>query len=533
VFDRWFDSYRWGWCVLSGLLLVASFPPLASATCGWIALVPAWWVITRSEHVRRQPFRHGYFIGLIYFGGTFWWISNVTAIGTFFLVLYLALYLAIWFLLVARLVISRSGQASSAVLLQALAAAALWVTLEWLRSWLLTGFNWNELGISQAPSIVYRQLAAFGGVHLISFVLVLVNILWAEGLLGIVRTAREKRLVRPSFSFAAALFIVAICFALGWHHLQRHRGETLQPGVSFACIQPNIPQIPYDSSSPYDTFQQTEDAALARTEKLSLEAVAAKPDLLIWPEAMIDEGVFQDRPLNDAVHDVCLAYGGYFLLGSQDFDIEGGRKLYNVAYFFTPRGEQYDEYRKTRLVILGEFLPFGDTFPILRKWAGVGMDFTPGPGPKRFVMKKPAATFAPLICFEDTLPGVADAAARLRPDFFVTITNDGWYRGWFAAWGVRQHLNHAVFRCVEHDRPMIRCANTGISCVIDQNGTVTDRFLDPTGREIDVGGIFARTLAFYPARGTLYERWGDWIILISALVSVMLGIRFFCRPRAR
>jgi apolipoprotein N-acyltransferase len=66
--------------------------------------VPAWWVITRSERARRQPIRHGYLIGLIYFGGTFWWISNVTAIGAFFLVLYLALYPAFWFLLVARLV---------------------------------------------------------------------------------------------------------------------------------------------------------------------------------------------------------------------------------------------------------------------------------------------------------------------------------------------------------------------------------------------------------------------------------------------
>ena len=530
--DRWFDLYRWWWCALSGLLLVAGFAPFSCATCGWIALAPAWWVITRSARARRQPVRHGYLIGLVYFGGVFWWISNVTAIGAFFLVLYLALYPAIWFLLVARLVAWRPGGTPVSVLFQALAAAALWVTLEWWRSWFLTGFNWNELGISQAPSVVFRQLAAFGGVRLISFVLVTVNILWAEGVLGIVKTLREKRVVRASWPFAAALFIVAVSFALGWHHLQRHRGEALRPGLTFACIQPDIPQIPYDSDEPYIDFQNTEIAALEKTEKLSLDAIAGKPDLLIWPEAMIDEGVFNDRPLHEAVRDVCLAYGGYFLLGSQDFDIGGGRKLYNAAYLFTPGGEQYEEYRKTRLVILGEFLPFSDTFPWLRKLAGVGMDFTPGPGPKLFTMKNPPLTFAPLICFEDTLPEVVDKTVRLRPDFFITITNDGWYRGWYAAWGVRQHLNEAVFRCVEHDRPMIRCANTGISCIIDQSGIVTDRFLGSSGAEIDVGGIFARKLEFYPTHGTPYERWGDWIVLISSLVSVMLGLRFFSRSRA-
>ncbi len=538
MFDRWFDSYRWAWCLLSGLLLVAGFAPFSCPTCGWIALVPAWWVVTRSENVRRFPMRHGYLIGLVYFGGCFWWISNVTAIGTFFLVLYLALYPAFWFLFVARLLPRLENLSSVSILLHALSAAALWVTLEWWRSWCFTGFNWNELGITQSTSRVYRQLAAFGGVHLLSFVLVTVNILWAEGVLGIAETLREKRVVRASPPFACALLVVAICFALGFQQLRRYDGAALGPAVHFACVQPNIPQIPYDPHGHAD-FHQTEAAALDQIERYTLTALTnpQKPDLLIWPEAMISQGVFQDRPLTDAVQDICHAYGGYFLFGAQDYDWGGaslpGRKrqprLYNVANFFTPHGDAFFEYRKTHLVMLGEFLPFGDTFPVLRRWAGVGIDFTPGPGPVVFTMKNPPLTLAPLICFEDTLPEVATAAVPLRPDFFVTITNDGWYTGWTAQWGVRQHLSHAVFRCIEHDRLMIRCANNGISCLIDQNGTVVSRYVDAKGAQIDVGGVFTGTLASYPAHPTLYERWGDWIVLISALVSVTLGIRFFCR----
>ena len=523
--DRWFETTRWGWCVLSGLLLVLSFAPFSCATAGWIALVPAWWAITRSESVRRQPLRYGYLVGLVYFGGTFWWIGNVTVIGATALILYLSLYPAIWFLLVSRLVLRRPNEPH--VFFQALASALLWVTLEWLRSWLLTGFNWNELGISQAPSIVFRQLAAFGGVPLISFILVTVNILWAESIPAIVKTLREKRVIRASTPFAAALLIVAICFALGEHHLLRHRGEPLRSGLSYACVQPNIPQID-NPNEKQSSFEQREDQALQTEEQLASLAVAAKPDLLIWPEAILEEGIFQDRPLNEAVHTICTAFDGYFLLGSQDFD-NGKHKLYNCAYLFGPGGDRYQYYQKTHLVLLGEFLPFGDRFPWLRKVVGIGMDMTPGPGPKKFVMEKPPLTFSPLICFEDTLPDAADRAAQLNPDFFITITNDGWYSGWCAAWGVRQHLNHAVFRCVEHDRPMIRCANNGISCEIDQNGTVTDRFRDASGSEIDAGGIFARKLAFYPPHASCHEAWGDWIILISALVSAMLGVQFFYR----
>ena len=531
--DHWIEKYRLGWCALSGLLLVVSFAPFSCATAGWIALVPAWWVITRSETARRQPIRHGYLIGLIYFGGSFWWIGNVTVIGTVLLILFLPLYPAVWFMLVARLLRPRQGP--TAVLLQALAAAALWVTLEWWRSWFLTGFNWNDLGVAQAPSIVFRQLAAYGGVPLISFVLVTVNVLWAEGVLEMARALRERRVVRASFPFAAALLLVALGFALGWHHLQRHWGESPGPGLSFACIQPDIPQAVGVGS------ESEENEALDSTVKLSMQAIADKPDLLVWPEAMLDEEIFRDRPLNDAVHDLCLEFGGWFLLGSPDYDYTN-RKLYNCAYLFSPGGDKYEYYQKTRLVIVGEYLPFGD-LPLwtdakgqvtrFRDLVGMEMDFTPGPGPKKFVMENPDVSFAPLICFEDTLPEVANRAVRLRPDFFVTITNDGWYQGWCAAWGVRQHLANAVFRCVEHDRPMLRCANNGISCVVDQNGTVAQRYHDASGISIDVAGIFAGRLDFYPARVTIYEAWGDWIVLISSLVTAMLGLRLFLRPFIR
>ena len=523
--------YRWWWCALSGLLLVLSFEPFACSTCGWIALVPAWWVLTRSETVRKQPLRHGYLIGLIYFGGTFWWISDVTIVGTVGLILYVSFYPGLWFLLLGRLLLPKAG-VRPPILLQALAAAAFWVSLEWWRSWFLTGFDWDEVGASQGPSIIFRQLAAWGGVPLISFVLVAVNVLWADGILNMAQTLREKRVLRPSFSFAAALLVVALCFAVCCHHLLRHRGETLRQGPSYACIQPNIPQTAFTGGKWAD-FQATQDAALAREVDLSMQAIKAKPELLIWPEAIIDEGVFQDRPLNEAVHSLCEVYDGYFLLGSQDFETEA-HKLYNVAYLFTPGGDQVEEYRKTRLVVWGEYLPFGDEFPLLRKWVGMGMDFSPGPEPKKFVMANPNTSFAPFICFEDTLADVPQKAAGLHPDFFVDISNDGWYTGWFAAWGVRQHLNLALFRCVEHDRPMIRCTNNGISCEINQDGTVTDRLRDLSGRYIDVGGIFTHQLQFYPAQKTLYEAWGDWIVLISGAVSVILGLSFFgrlVRPR--
>ncbi len=71
---------------------------------------------------------------------------------------------------------------------------------------------------------------------------------------------------------------------------------------------------------------------------------------------------------------------------------------------------------------------------------------------------------------------------------------------------------------------MIRCSNNGISCAIDQNGVVTERLRDASGKDVDVGGIFSGRVHFYPAQPTLYQAWGEWIVLISSLASVMLGV---------
>jgi apolipoprotein N-acyltransferase len=526
VVDRVWERFRWWWCALAGLLIVGSLAPFSCAPLAWIALVPAWWVLSRSEAVRRRPFRYGYLIGLIYFGATFWWICDVTFLGIVFLIPYLALYPAFWFLFTERFLKAWQARGNGRILFNALGAAALWVTLEWWRDWFLSGFDWNELGDSQATSIAFRQLAAFGGVHLISFVLVTVNVLWAEGLLILPDTLRNRGARRPSFPFGVALFIVAAGFALGAHHLFRHRGETPGPTVRFACIQPDIPQIPGDEDD-----RKMQDA-LDLQVTLSLKAIADQPSpqLLVWPEATISEGVFNDQSMNDAVASVCRKFGGYFLLGSQDFDIRH-HKLYNAAYLFSPGGEKYDEYRKVHLVILGEYFPFKNRW--LRQKLGIGtMDFSTGPEPRKFILASPAVSFAPLICFEDSLQGVVDGAARLKPDFFVTISDDAWYSGICGQWGIREHLQEAIFRCVEHDRPMLRCSNNGISCVVDQNGTVIDRFRDGHNRDIDSAGIFEGTLHFYPAHATLHEAWGDWIVLLSGAASVMLALPFF-RDRLR
>ena len=138
-------------------------------------------------------------------------------------------------------------------------------------------------------------------------------------------------------------------------------------------------------------------------------------------------------------------------------------------------------------------------------------------------MKNPALTFAPLICFEDTLPDVADKARAVEAGFLRHHHQRRLVHRMVRGLGraaTSQPRNIPLRGARPSHDPLRPTPAFPVSST--KTAPFTDRLLGPSGAEIDVGGVFARTLEFYPARATLYESWGDWIVLLSSLASVML-----------
>jgi apolipoprotein N-acyltransferase len=128
-----------------------------------------------------------------------------------------------------------------------------------------------------------------------------------------------------------------------------------------------------------------------------------------------------------------------------------------------------------------------------------------------------------LICFEDTFPGVARAAAQDNLDFFVNLTNDGWFGHSSEQW---QHMANSVFRAVENGLPLLRCANNGITCCIDGHGRVQQVFRDPRGSEYGQGVLTVK-VPLLPASEksapTFYNLHGDyfgWACVLLTLATV-------------
>ncbi|MBA2744364.1 MAG: apolipoprotein N-acyltransferase, partial [Chthoniobacterales bacterium] len=132
---------------------------------------------------------------------------------------------------------------------------------------------------------------------------------------------------------------------------------------------------------------------------------------------------------------------------------------------------------------------------------------------------------APLICFEDTIGELTRQFVLRGANLLANITNDGWFQ---ESSGSRQHLDNAVFRCVETRLPMVRAANTGVTCFINEFGRVTKRA--PQFFEDVMSGEIAVPVGYEP---TFYVRHGELFAQVCAAVTtatvIFLLFRFVRR----
>ena len=208
-------------------------------------------------------------------------------------------------------------------------------------------------------------------------------------------------------------------------------------------------------------------------------------------------------------------------------DVESGND-YNAALLVSDAGQKMQVYRKLHLVPFGEYIPLRHSFPLFAlvasKW--VPGDFDAGKDYTVFRLTNNDVRVAPLICFEDTIGELTRQFVLNGANLLADVTNDGWF---LQSAGSQQHLANAVFRCVETRRPMIRAANTGVTCSVNQFGRVTNILQDETGSTFTEGVLTGEIavpteheLTFYTLHGELFAKVCTWITLIAIGGTVTL-----------
>jgi apolipoprotein N-acyltransferase len=189
--------------------------------------------------------------------------------------------------------------------------------------------------------------------------------------------------------------------------------------------------------------------------------------------------------------------------------------LFNSALLTDQGGKVVGRFDKQLLLAFGEYLPFGETFPILYEWSPHTGHFQPGSSFKP--LKLGEHEIAVVICYEDVLPSFVNRVmSEGEPELIANLTNDAWFGDSTEPW---IHLALAKLRAVEHRKFFVRSTNSGVSA-----------FMDPVGRVMKHTAPFEQqsereTLRWLKGK-TLYTFWGDGPWWLASLLSIAMAFRF-------
>jgi apolipoprotein N-acyltransferase len=458
-----------------------------------------------------RAFLLGVTTGLIYFGGTLYWVVETMQLHgglpllvsipvAALLVSYLAVYPGIFAVLLAG-ALRRLGLAGLWF------APALWVATEWLRASLGPGFPWVQLGASQASALPVVQLTSLVGLYGVSLLLALVSTA------AVAATLNRGRATRA----AVLAVVVLVVTVVGWGSWRVARGELLQSGEALrvGLVQGSIAQ-----EQKWDPrFSQD---IVTRYLTLSRQVLAEGAEMVIWPESSTPFPLDASAPWSAPIRALAVEAATPFIVGSDQIEagVDGEPdRYYNAAALIGPDGRPRQWYRKMRLAPFGEYVPFKSLLFFVGPLVEKVSDFTPGTD--AVVLDAGGRRVSVAICYESVYPSLAQQFVDNGSALLATITNDAWFGRTSAPY---QHFELGAIRAVEQGRFIVRAANTGISGAVDPYGRViaTTPLFEPAALTVDVRLLTGRTI---------YSRMGDVVVWASLAVALWLAAWMFTTRR--
>jgi len=487
-----------GLACLSGVCLILSFPQFTLSGLAWFALVPL--LVALRGRDLKAAFTLSSLTSLISFSGIFYWIWTV---GTFHVLDYLllAVYFSLYggvFGLGLNWFRERTGLPAIAL------APPFWVSLEYARAhaWFLSA-PWMLLGHSQYAHPILTQIVSVTGVYGLSFVIVCVNVAVADVIIGGIRFFRHRAsapgmfppAVRASAIVAASLLLGTVVF--GMRSMAR-TGSVEH--LNIALLQGDVPQAQKWDRASIETIVNS-------YERMTRQAAAQSPVLIVWPETAVPADVSRDPALRERLERLALDTKAYLLIGaapSAKFHKKPFRgKYFNSLFLFSPQGRLEEEHRKILPVPFGEYDPLHG----IVRWpqALIAAMGSVVPGDRYTIFRLPDASFGAVICWESIFPDLFREFVRQGARFMVNATDESWFHVVGAS---SQFLAMTTFRAIENGVSIVRAANAGISAVIDPFGRITQQLASPTSLALPEEGIVVAQIALSNG-ATFYTSYGD------------------------
>jgi apolipoprotein N-acyltransferase len=371
---------------------------------------------------------------------------------------------------------------------------ALWLLIEWLRGWFLSGFPWFSLGYSQTDTAL-AGIAPVLGVYGVSALV----LLQAGALAALARESVRARWTAP---------VVLACVWIGAWGLQRV--EWTHPASAPLAVA--ILQSPV---SPDEKWQEKNlDDIKQQYQELNQEALGAR--LILWPESAIPELANEMVSYLARVQATSRERGSDVLMGAVRLG-DDGVNYYNSIIALTAGVAFYDKHH---------LVPFAEYFPVpkaVRSWLRLMnlpySDFTAGSDHQPPLVAA-GVPIAPSICYEDAYGGAQLALVR-RSALLANVTNDAWFGHSPARY---QHLQISRMRALEAGRYLLRAGNDGVSAIIGPRGQLLA--VAPEYRPAVLRGTVEARAGLSP-----YTRAGNWAVV--TLMALALAAAAYRRRHPR
>lgn len=501
---------------LTVVLFFFSFPPFLTGFFSYAVLVPFFFILQTNAF--KHGFSTGYLLGLFTLGAMMYWLnwnSGATLLQAIGLYLGTVLYLAVWWGLYGALqnyICRKLGAAGFFF------APFLWTAVDYLQSLGELGFTWHSLPTTQTYYTPLIQFIEFTGMYGITFWMASLNVLI---FFMIKKAAYPETAVKVHLKWLTASWIVLFIAPGIYGIMALSKNQSSGKTIRVAIVQPNI--------EPNRKWLE-KDFAYTELMRLTAELRSHKTDVIIWPETAIPNRLRYDRHRLNEIQDTLRHQWTSLLTGIPDRKLAketSGRvapHYFNSIFLLRPDQKDFSFYDKIHLVPFGEHVPDFLFFMNALAMDIGASDYYAGDSTKVLILplfenrlQTDSIPFTAVVCLESVFPQIVRDGVVKGARFLVIVTNDAWYDGTFAP---AQHAQIAVLRAIENRIGVARCANSGISNIIDAYGRVR-KHTESGEEKILIGDVDLQS------EETFFTRHGNWFpLLVIFIVFISTGIIF-------
>ncbi len=469
--DVWLNYSKNFIALLAGLLVPFSLSPYNLKFLAFLSVILLLFSINKANN--KQAIKRGYLYGIGSFGYGVSWIyisihehGNASALLAGFLTFLLIFGLLAFYpalkISLYKLIenYKTKNYQSSSKTLSMINFASIWILIDWLQSWLFTGFPWLYLGYSQTEGILAGYapiLSVFGLTWLIVFLAGLLYLV-VENTLIFIKNNKHQYCINSSLNY---LIIIISIFTIGASLSSIEWTNPIKDTENVVLVQGNIPQ---ENRWNMELFEHNTQIYESLTDSLW------QNNTIIWPEGAISLPLPYSQEIINKWQQKALINNSTLIIGIPTLANQTNQFFNSIMAIGNGNGL----HNKNKLVPFGEYVPLDSLLRGLISFFDLPMsNFISGAteNPHFSLLNSNTISWMPFICYEIAYPDYVINHAK-NGNAIITISNDSWFGNSIGPW---QHLQLAQMRALETAKPVVRVTNNGITAIINQHGKIVNQ----------------------------------------------------------